>query len=166
VGRSDAGASQPDTPAERGRGRHTGRLVATGIVWLMIAYAVGIGLISVIPQVFWPTPSAAAEPVLSGSCDEALLTLERTLLERVSARFQPGREPPTEPDAVWLERWDGHYTALRSRCAHDDDHPYELLGRLRHRIGILLRRFEREQAPLIRRIERSLAPPTPSDTES
>ncbi len=138
----------------RGRSRSVGRAIATGIVVLGLVYIVGVGFISVIPQVFWPE-AAPLEPGVS--CTDGLRALKGELLDRAAARV--GRTDTEEPSDLrpYLEAWDRRHAALEPRCGGEGERAWVQLAQMRGRLQATLERFDAEEGALARDVESTLA---------
>jgi len=132
-------------------GRRLGRTIATVIVASGIAYLLGVGLLSVIPQIFYPAQADLPEDL---SCGEGLDELRAELLDRAGERVAAGGSD-TRDLRAWLVDWDARYHGLESRCDGDQYQRWTLVGRLRRRIEGTLERFDREDGALARATKRA-----------
>lgn len=151
---TDNARPDEDRAARRDRrGRKSlGRRIATVVVSLAILYLVGVGLASVIPQVFWPD-RVALDPSLT--CAEGLREMRAELLARSSDRVASlGAQEDLTP---FFARWDERHVALEPRCSGSELDAWELLGRLRQRVDDTLERVDDEEGDLARRMDNTLA---------
>ena len=139
-----------EDPAPR-RGLY--RRIAGAFFGLIVAYLIGVGLVSVIPQIFWPEQVELPQDL---SCREGLSQLREELLSYSSGRVR-------SPDGVaagfgpFFDNWDNRHVALESRCASGNEQDaWELLGRLRQRVQGTLERYDREEAELARALDSTL----------
>jgi hypothetical protein len=123
-------------------------------VVLGLVYIVGVGFVSVIPQVFWP---ATAEVDPSVSCAEGLRTLQGELLARAADHV--GRGGAEEPRSLrpYLEQWDRRHAALEPRCEGDAADAWVRLAQMRGRLQATLERFDAEEGALARDVQSTLA---------
>lgn len=138
----------------RGRSRSIGRGIATGIVVALVAYLVGVGFYSVVPQVYWPERAELDESV---TCSEGLLDLRGRLLARAGDRVARGGGTDRAGLRRWLRQWDREHLALESRCDGSEHDAWDLLGRLRQRVQATLERFDADEGVLARDLDHTLA---------
>lgn len=142
--------------ADRRSGRW-GRRVASIIVWIAMIYAAVAGMVSVVPQVFWPQPPAWAVKAAPASCAEGLRELEGELMSRAAERVATGSPSGARPLRLWLSGWDDRFLALKPHCTTEaETHAYQDLNRLRHHMETSLLRFDREEGHLIRSLDDQL----------
>lgn len=132
-------------------GRSLGRTIATVIVASGIVYLLGVGLVSVIPQIFTP---ARADLPQELSCQDGLDELRAELLDRAGERVSAGGSD-TRDLRAWLDDWDARYHGLEPRCEGNQYQRWTLVGRLRRRIEGTLERFDREDGALARATKRA-----------
>jgi hypothetical protein len=130
--------------------RRLGRRLALALYFACIGYLAVIGFISVIPQVFFPAPTVAEVPDCAALRDELSFDLRATAGRYV----ETGGASTLDLDA-FLTAWDARYRGLSEHC-HDD--PTISLGELRYRLETTLRRYGREEAPLVRTLSPHRAP--------
>lgn len=139
------------------RPRRWGRRVATAVVWAAMIYAAVAGLVSVIPQVFWPQPAAWARAEAPEGCVEGLRALQSSLMAQAADQVATGGRADTNALLRWLAGWDERYIALAPRCGADAEREaYDALGSLRHRMETFLHRYHREQGELARELDHQL----------
>lgn len=121
----------------------------------VIVYLVAVGLVSVIPQVFWPEPGEIPRDL---GCRDGLAQLRQELLTYTSERV---RDPSTDADLdPFFSDWDLRHLALEPRCAEGrEQDAWQLLGRLRQRTEGTLERYAREEAELAATMDSTLAAP-------
>lgn len=103
-----------------------------GLYALLVLYAIGSGLFSVVPQIFWPAEAhgvPAREP--SEGCPAALAALEAELRSQAAhaAQHLDGRSAASR---AWLDTWDERYRALGPACGRLRSYP--LLARVRYAV--------------------------------
>lgn len=139
----------------RGRSRRVGRGIATAVVGALLAYLIGVGMFSVVPQVFWPEHEALDESV---TCTDGLLDLRSRLLARAGDRVAAGGGRDGAALRRWLRDWDDRHLALESRCTGaEQQRAWRLLGQLRQRVQATLERFDADEGELARDLDRTLA---------
>ena len=132
--------------SQRSSGRSLGRKIAIGIVVSSIGYLIGVGLVSVIPQVFYPENADVPSEV---SCAEGVRDLRADLLTHAAERVGAGEADPVALRS-WFTAWDARYYAIESRCDGTDLERWTLVGRLRHRLQGTLERFDSAEGELAR----------------
>lgn len=143
----------------RGRGKpmsgaRIGRRIALGIFWLGALYMGTVGFYSITSQVFWPERADAWDV----GCAEGLEQLEAELRARISEHMaSAGSEADVVALRRWLRDWDARHTALGDRCEEDGEDAHAALATLRHRLDVLMVRYDRDHASLVRRIDRGLS---------
>lgn len=147
----DEGASAPEGDRPRGRSRSIGRGLATGLVVAFLAYLIGSGVVSVVPQIFWPRVDA---PPPNVRCEEGLSQLRAELLARAGDHVSEGGT--AEDLRPWLRDWDRRHLALEDRCGDTHARTWDLLGRMRQRLASTLRRFDDGEGDLDRDLLRAL----------
>lgn len=140
-----------------------GRRLAIGIYSIALTYLVIVGLVSVIPQVFWPESDESFDL----ECADGLQLLRHEVDEVRLAYLETNETDPTDLASA-LESWDLRLNALAKRCEGDQVH---LLNHYRHRVELGLQRYMREDAPLANRVTEALgsnphpqSPETPEPT--
>lgn len=139
----------PRQPKPQGDARaaaaRLGRRVAGGLYVVLCAYAIGAGLISVLPQIFWPAEAYGIAPadVAREDCPPALRALRAELLD---AAADAVRDPGGGSMRPFLDGWDERHRALAPTCG--DLPSYDLLARLRYGVEEHIQRFEAEEASL------------------
>lgn len=130
------------TPSAARDPARVGHRVFTALHLALVLYVIISGVVSVVPQIFWPgraegegpAPEGAPEAVPAEGCAAVLDALETELVDRTTeaARGLEGR-PGTDLDArAWLDTWDGRYRALEAPCGHLRSYP--LLARVRYAV--------------------------------
>lgn len=133
------------------RASRLGRRIGTAVYLVLLTYVVSIGFATFILGIFFhPVRQETAEE-RAESCDVARAKLALSLHERASHHIA-GDSSPTNR---FLESWDQRLDAMRNRC---NDSRTDQLERMRHRLEITLRRFDRESAPSLARLEAPLNP--------
>jgi hypothetical protein len=128
-------------------------------------YASTAGLISILPQVFWPDHSSWAAGAVPEHCATGLRQLKAELLTRASDRVAMAGHPDAASLDRWLRGWDDRYIALEKHCeAGPEGRAHATLGRLRHHTGTFLRKFDREEGRIARQLNRELQA-LPQDSE-
>ncbi len=147
-----------ESAESRRRSRSLGRRLATGLVVCGLLYLIGVGLLSVIPQVFWPE---AAEVDPSISCADGLRDLRAELLAWSGERVASGGQASTSGLDRYFERWDLRHRGLEARCdASGESDAWVRLGRMRERLQGTLERFDDEEGALARSLDDLLASPS------
>ncbi|UJR79808.1 Hypothetical protein I5071_18460 [Sandaracinus amylolyticus] len=118
---------------------------------VLVLYVIGAGVISVVPQIFWPAEALGIAPDADAHCPTELDALRTDLLSEAGARV---REPAAEPVRLFLEPWDERYRALAASCGALPS--YALLARLRYRVEEHLLRYEADVASLDEDTRRAL----------
>ncbi len=137
----------------RSRSRSLGRLIATVIVVCGLVYLVGVGLASVIPQVFWP---ATAELPPSMTCGEGLRELHDDLLTYAGEQIARGGDDDPQRMRPFFHRWDLTHRALEARCHGEEADAWVELGQTRERLEATLQRFDEEEGALARDVNHIL----------
>jgi hypothetical protein len=141
------GVVNPQSEERPASSRRIGRRVALALYFAVIGYLAVVGLASVIPQLFFP----ATDPHRIGDCHAARDALTTELRTMAGDVIENGRDVEASTDAFFV-RWDARFRAVENRC---DDSTTASLGRLRYRLETTLRRYEREEAPLLRSLTAS-----------
>lgn len=144
--------AEPKHETEKRSGRRLGRRIATVIVVSGIAYLIGVGLISVIPQIFYP-PAASLPDDLT--CADVLADLREELLSRAGAHIERGGSESSGELRAWLDDWDRRHSGIDARCEGSERERWERLDRLRRRLQGTLERFDREEGELARETNRA-----------
>lgn len=141
-----------------------GRFGGLVLVWGGLLYWAVVGLVTVIPRVFFPSP-----PATGGSCRAGLIGLQTELLDRAQRSLY---SPPAGNEFDdWAADWDERFDGLEGHCRGTSRKPYDTLAQLRHRVETRVKRHERDLLPLIERLDQELtssparhspAPPTTS----
>lgn len=138
----------------RRRSRSLGRRLATILVVCGLVYLIGVGFVSVIPQVFWPE---AAEVDPSISCADGLRDLRAELLGWAGEHVASGGAEDPGPARARLSRWDLRHRGLETRCAAaGEEDAWVLLARMRERLQGTLERFDDEEGALARHVDSTL----------
>lgn len=118
------------------------------IVWITI-----VTFSSVVPQIFWPKPQAAAT-LESQSCTDAHRELYDSMMEHAGTAARAARTDAEQAAAsdAFFAQWDANYLRL-SRCEGDK---HARLRRLRYRIDNTLRRYRRDEGRLARALDDAL----------
>ncbi len=147
------GAAEPEK--QRGRGaRRAGRLgrrVAL-ILWAVgMLYMVVVGFVTVIPQVFFEEPEGvdAQAEFAAGDCGDTAERLTGMLLERGGEHVAEAR--PAGTLGPFFRRWDARYFAYLRHCGESETSAE--LARLRYRLELTLRRFDREEGAIVRKLD-------------
>lgn len=154
---SAAGSRQKGAP--RGRALALGRGIASVVVLGGLLYLCGVGLYSVIPQVFWPEAGTVDESV---SCVAGLTDLRGELFAGAGDRVANAGGDRASLES-WLHGWDRRHLALEARCAGEEHDAWELLGRTRQRLEGTLTRFDATEGVLAREMDHTLSRAVPSD---
>lgn len=153
---SEASGESPRSRRSRARGagsRRLGRRIAGGAVIVFLVYLIGVGVISVVPQVFWPE-MAELDPAIG--CEDGVRDLRTELLTFAGERVASAGGDPAALEA-YFDRWDLRHRALEPRCQGDGHHAWTLLGRMRGRLESRLERFDAEEGALAREVDSTLA---------
>lgn len=133
-----------------------GRRIATVVVGSALVYIVTVGVISVVPQVFWPE-TATLDPSIT--CAEGLRDLRAELLTFAGEHVaNGGSERDDEVVDRFLRPWDLRHRGLEARCTGEERNTWELLGRMRQRLESTLARFDAEEGALARAVDHDLGP--------
>lgn len=137
--------------------------MGAAVFWLLAFWLVGVGLASIIPEIFWPggDPSASAQ----GSCAETLREMREELLTRASESFARAAMPGEREElSAWLEAWDHRLQGANATCNETERKASTELARLRFGMSGLIQRFDLEQTPHIKKIDALLdaRAPTPA----
>lgn len=147
---------RPSESAEsRRRSRSLGRRIATGLVVCGLVYLIGVGFVSVIPQVFWPE-GADIDPAIG--CADGLRDLRGELLAFAGEHVAAGGSDQPSRVRGYLQRWDLRHRGLEARCqSADESDAWVRLGRMRERLQGTLERFDEEEGALARHVDSTLA---------
>jgi len=144
-----------DEPKLRGRGARragrVGRRVAL-LLWAVgMLYMVVVGFVTVIPRVFFEEPEGvdAQAAFAEGDCGETAEALTAMLLERGGEHVAEAR--PAGTLGPFFRRWDARYFAYRRHCGESETSAH--LARLRYRLELTLRRFDREEGAIVRELD-------------
>lgn len=130
------------------------RRIASLIVISGIVYLIGVGIVSVVPQVFWPEKGHVPAGV---TCAAGLRELRAEMLARAGEHVASGGSDDARWMRPWLTRWDLRHRALEDRCTGDDREAWVLVARMRERMEGSLERFDEEEGELARQVDRALA---------
>lgn len=129
-------------------------MIATVVVVAGLVYIIGVGFISVIPQVFWPE-AADTDPAIS--CAEGLRGLRGELLARAGDHVREGGAEQPRSLRPFLNDWDLRHRGLERRCQGAGHDAWVRLGQMRGRLQATLERFDGEEGALARQLESTLA---------
>ncbi len=147
--------------SEGSKRRGAGWYVGAAVFWLIAFWIVGVGLASIIPEVFWPGGDASARA--QGSCADTLRSLRSELLTRAGERMTHAPRPGEREElGIWLEAWDASLTGASPGCTVNEREAAGELARLRFGLSALIQRFDREQTPHIRKIDALLGMTAPA----
>jgi hypothetical protein len=150
--KSDDSRGEPGKP--RGKYARIGRRVASMFAVAAVAYFIIVGIVSVIPQVFWPE-RAAIDP--SVTCEAGVRDLRAELLARASDHIASGGSEDRTWMETWLEDFDRRHLGLEGRCSGEGHEAWSLVGRMRERVQSTLVRFDDEEGALAREADERLA---------
>lgn len=167
--RSGSGSAASSEPGPERAGR-LGRRAALALYFVLLAYAVVVGYGTVLQMVYSGPTRAEVADVRGVSCEDGYAQLSADLdtglarlPEALVSHASDSSESP-EPLSAFFGAWDHRYRPLAARCPGQ---PFPELLRLRHHLELSLRRFGREEAPLIAelrsRVPRSGAAATPNE---
>lgn len=134
-----------------------GRRIMSGVYALLVVYVIGSGIVSVVPQIFWPAEAHGVSPAEPAEgCPAALLALEAELREHAAdaARDLDGRSSSPEASRAWLDTWDGRYRALEPSCGRLRSYP--LLARVRYAVEDSVLRSIADTAPTAAEARRAI----------
>ena len=151
---SAAGSRPP-----RSRALALGRGIASVVVLGFLLYLCGVGLYSVVPQVFWPEPGTVDPSV---TCVAGLTDLRGDLFAQAGERVASAGGDQASLES-WLHGWDRRHLALEARCAGGEHDAWELLGRTRQRLEGTLERFDATEGVLAREMDHTLTRTAPRD---
>jgi hypothetical protein len=139
--------------AER-KQRSAGWYVGALLFWLLCAWLIAAGLVSLVPQIFGP---AYATVRGGASCAQDLHDLARELLDRVGAHVKdaPRAGQRDTLDAFFTD-FDRRLMHVKPACTEPERAAFTELSRLRHGMGSLVERFEREELPHVHKLNLSL----------
>jgi hypothetical protein len=120
------------------------------VFWLLSAWLITVGLSSIIPQIFSPVGDPAPS---ASSCAPALRALRSELLDRTGQTIANAGK-----GGAWLADWDKRLYSARPNCTDSERPAFTELNRLRHGLGALSERFEREELPHLERLDELLGP--------
>ena len=141
-----AGGKPAPVGAEAGARRRgvdpaiVGRRVALALYAVLAVWVMGSGLVSVVPQIFWPAPTGPTEVLEASGCGAQIEALVTSLEEIARVRPEPLRR---ERFAAWDER----FLAIRSSC--ETQAAYAPLYRARYAAQTSAARNDDELAPLL-----------------
>lgn len=152
--KSDDSPNPESTGDRRSRSQAgLGRRIATIVVSSALVYIVTVGVISVVPQAFWPE-AATLDPSIT--CAEGLRDLRAELLAFAGEHVASGGSERGEVVDRFLRPWDLRHRGLEGRCTGEAHHTWELLGRMRQRLESTLARFDAEEGALARAVDQTL----------
>lgn len=139
---SDAEVSKREAAPDPGveRAGRVGRNVALGIYFLALGYVIVLGFWTTIAGVFAQPTADQRELAREGTCEEVRAELAHSLRVASSRYVMDGNRHDHQR---LLREFDQRFRGLRARC---DDEETRMLDTLRHRVEILLLRFEHENA--------------------
>ncbi len=117
-----------------------GRRVALAIYALLAVWVMGSGLVSVVPQIFWPVASGPTEVLDASGCAAQIEALVTSLEEIVLVRPEPLRRER-------LASWDERFLGIRSSC--EAEPAYAPLYHARYAAETAAARNDDELAPLL-----------------
>ena len=117
-----------------------------------IAYLIIMGLVSVVPQVFYPETAEIPDEL---TCPEGVDELRTELLDHAGERVAAGGDANPTELRTWLREWDARFHALETRCEGSELDRWTLVGRLRHRIQGMLERYDGAEGELARATQRA-----------
>jgi hypothetical protein len=128
------------SPARRLDPAIVGRRVALAIYAVLAVWVMGSGLVSVVPQIFWPVATGPTEVLDASGCAAQIEALVTSLEEIVLVRPEPLRRER-------LASWDERFLAIRSSC--ETEAAYAPLYRARYAAETSAARNDDELAPLL-----------------
>jgi len=128
-----------------------GRRAGIAIYLAVLLYMVSIGFATFVQGIF--LDSAHADGTGTGSCDDIRRELATGLRTRAAAHVGGDTSETTN----FLRSFDDRIDALRARC---DDTETARLERMRYRVEITLRRFDRENASTFEQLGAGTSSPT------
>ena len=149
--RSGSGSAASSEPGPERAGK-MGRRAALALYFVLLAYAVVVGYGTVLQMVYSGPTRAEVADVRGVSCESGYAELAADLdtglsrLPEALVAHASGPSGSAEPLTAFFDAWDHRYRPLAARCPGQ---PFPELLRLRHHLELSLRRFEREEAPLI-----------------
>jgi len=143
--------SPPDATRDprRSRAGRTGRIAATVVYLLVVAYMCFVGFYAVIKGVYFPAEAKVAElegPLDHEACVDQALALRTEALERAAHHVRTAGEGSLD---AFFDDWDKRFKTLSRRC--EKPLPADL-ERLRYGLETMLARFEREEGRRARRV--------------
>lgn len=126
-----------------GRAGRLGRRIGLAVYLTCLVYIVIVGFGTFIEGIFFDSARAATD--VPGRCEDVRRELAAGLRARAAAHVA-GDVAPTDE---FLQTFDDRIEALRARC---DDAETHRLERMRYRVEITLRRFDRENGPSFERL--------------
>lgn len=151
----DAAPTDGAADTRKGRGaRRAGRLgrrVALSLWAMAMLFMVVVGFMTVVPQVFHEEPEGtdAQAAFADRDCGETAEALTAMLLERGGEHVAEVR--PAGTLGPFFRRWDARYFAYRRHCGESATSAE--LARLRYRLELTLRRFDREEGAIVRKLD-------------
>lgn len=115
-----------------------GRRVALALYAVLAVWVMGSGLVSAIPQIFWPAASVEQRAV--SDCAPEIEALVSSLEEITDLRPEPLRRER-------FAAWDTRYLAIEDSCERDP--AYTTLYRARYAAATAADRHDDELAPLL-----------------
>lgn len=116
-----------------------------------MTFMVVVGFVTIIPQVFLEEPEGvdAQAAFAEGDCGETAETLTAMLLERAGEHVAEVR--PAGTLGPFFRRWDARYFAYLRHCGESETSAE--LAKLRYRLELTLRRFDREEGAIVRELD-------------
>lgn len=148
---ASAGAPDPRRGHGTRRAGRLGRRVALAFWALAMTFMVVVGFKTVIPQVFFQEPEGTDRQMAfaEGDCTDTAETLGSMLLERGGEHVAEAR--PAGTLGPFFRRWDARFAAYQRHCGETATGAE--LARLRYRIELTLRRFDREEGAIVRKLD-------------
>lgn len=119
-----------------------------------LVYVIVVAFVSISEQAFAPPSPASVRAMAAVGCDEGASTLAHDLRAHARAHVEGASRPA---DIAFFDAWDLRWKALAARCT---EKKFTSLARLRHRIEITLRRFDREEGAAFARLARGTGAPS------
>jgi hypothetical protein len=131
-----------------------GRRVGLAVYLAGLAYVIVVAFVSISQQVFAPPSAASVQAMAAVGCDDGASDLAHDLRAHARAHVEGTSRPA---DLAFFDAWDLRFHALAARCT---EKKFTSLARLRHRIEITLRRFDREEGAAFARLARGSRAPS------
>ena len=131
----------------------TGRRLGLTVYYLLLVYVIGAGAISIIPQIFFPSPTLSPQKAAAEiHCAQEIRSLKSELLEKTNDFVNDDR---IDRQRQWFVRWDKRFHMLGKGCGKLEPTRIEL-KKLRDDMESMMQRFYRKKTPLINKIDRAL----------